>query len=108
MFSFADIVVNGNQLTLRQITEPLSNSSSATAANPYPFGTDINGNRLNDPIPDTVFGPITQTEISAPAPGPSALLDAFSLTKPELDWSSPLLTKFQSAIGSIICWPSQG
>jgi len=85
VFSFADIVVNGNQLTLRQITEPLSNSSSATAANPFPFGTDINGNRLNDPIPDTVFDPVTQTVISAPATGPSALLDAFSLTKPELD-----------------------
>src|SRR5579871_6622675 len=45
LFSFADIVVNNNELTLYQISEPLSNSSSATAANPFPFGTDINGNR---------------------------------------------------------------
>ena len=85
VFSFADIVVNGNQLTLRQITEPLTNSSSATPANPFPFGTDINGNRLNDPIADTVFDPLTRTVISPPAVGTPALLDAFTLTKPELD-----------------------
>jgi hypothetical protein len=85
VFSFADIVVNGNQLTLRQITEPLTNSSSATPANPFPFGTDINGNRLNDPIPDTVFDPVIRTVISPPAVGTPALLDAFSLTKPELE-----------------------
>jgi hypothetical protein len=84
VFSFADIVVDGNQLTLRQITEPLTNSSSATAANPFPFGTDINGNRLNDPIPDTVFDPVTRTVISPPGVGTPALLDAFTLTKPEL------------------------
>jgi hypothetical protein len=84
VFSFGDVVVNGNQLTLRQITEPLTDSSSATPANPFPFGTDIKGNRLNDPIPDTVFDPVTRTVISPPATGTPALLDAFSVTKLEL------------------------
>jgi len=84
VFSFADIVVDDNELTLYQISEPLSNTSSATAANPYPFGTDINGNRLNDPIPDTVFDPTTLTVISPPAVGPSALLDKIKIDKPDL------------------------
>ena len=84
LFSFADIVVNDNELTLYQISEPLSNSSSATAGNPYPFGTDINGNRVNDPIPDTVFDPTTLTVISPPAMGPSTLLDKISIDKPDL------------------------
>jgi hypothetical protein len=84
VFSFADITVNGNELMLRQITEPLSNSSSATPANPYPFGTDINGNRLNDPIPDTIFNPATLSVVSPPAVGTPALLDAFTVTKPDL------------------------
>ena len=85
VFSFGDVVVNGNQLTLRQISEPLSNASSATVANPYPFGTDINGNRLNDPIPDTVFDPVTRSVVSPPATGTPALLDAFTVTKPSLE-----------------------
>jgi hypothetical protein len=85
VFSFADIVVNDNELSLYQISEPLSNGSSATPANPYPFGTDINGKRLNDPIPDTVFDPATLTVISAPATGPSALLDKITIDKPDLE-----------------------
>jgi uncharacterized repeat protein (TIGR01451 family) len=95
VFSFADVVVDGNHLTLRQVSEPLSNSSSATAANPYPFGTDINGQRLNDPIPDTVVDPATGSVISSPGAGTSVLLDAFTVTKPnvedsvEADLSSP-------------------
>jgi hypothetical protein len=84
VFSFADIVVNNNQLTLYQISEPLSGASSATPANPLPFGTDINGSRLNDPIPDTVFDPATLTVISPPASGPSALLDKLTVQKPDL------------------------
>jgi uncharacterized repeat protein (TIGR01451 family) len=84
VFSFADIIVNDNELTLYQISEPLSNTSSATAANPYPFGTDINGNRLNDPIADTVFDPTTLTVISPPAVGSSALLDKIKIDKPDL------------------------
>jgi uncharacterized repeat protein (TIGR01451 family) len=95
VFSFADVVVDGNHLTSRQVSEPLSDSSSATAANPYPFGTDINGQRLNDPIPDTVVDPATGSAISSPAAGTSVLLDAFTVTKPnvedsvEADLSSP-------------------
>jgi uncharacterized repeat protein (TIGR01451 family) len=84
VFSFADIVVNDNELTLYQISEPLSNTSSATQSNPFPFGTDINGKRLNDPIPDTVFDPATLTVISPPATGPSALLDKITINKPDL------------------------
>jgi hypothetical protein len=84
VFSFADIVVNDNKLTLYQISEPLSNASSATSSIPYPFGTDVNGSRLNDPIPDTVFDPTTLTVISAPASGPSALLDKITIEKPDL------------------------
>jgi hypothetical protein len=84
VFSFADVVVNDNELNLYQISEPLSNASSATQTNPYPFGTDINGGRLNDPIPDTVFDPATLTVISPPATGPSALLDKVTITKPDL------------------------
>jgi hypothetical protein len=85
VFSFADVVVNDNKLTLYQITEPLTNSSSATASNPLPFGTDIDGKRLNDPIPDTVFDPATRRVISPPAVGTPALLDKLTLTKPDLD-----------------------
>jgi hypothetical protein len=85
VFSFADITVDDNSLTLYQISEPLSNSSSATAANPLPFGTDMNGNRLNDPIPDTVIDPVTGNVTSPPATGTSALLDKITVVKPELD-----------------------
>jgi hypothetical protein len=85
VFSFADIKVSGNRLTLRQISEPLSGSSSATAANLYPFGTDLNGKRLNDPIPDTVFDPATRSVISAPEIGTTALLDAFTLARPDVE-----------------------
>lgn len=85
VFSFADIVVEDNQLTLYQISEPLSNTSSATPSNPFPFGVDINGNRLNDPIPDTIVDPATGIVISPPAFGPSALLDKVTLTKPNLE-----------------------
>jgi uncharacterized repeat protein (TIGR01451 family) len=84
VFSFADIVVNDNQLTLYQITEPLTNSSSATPSTPFPFGTDINGNRLNDPIPDTIFDPATETVLSAPAVGTPALLDKITIGKPDV------------------------
>ena len=85
VFSFADVVVEDNQLTLYQITEPLTNNSSATQSSPFPFGTDIHGNRLNDPIPDTVFDPATETVISAPAVGTPALLDKITISKPDLD-----------------------
>jgi hypothetical protein len=85
VFSFADIVVHDNQLMLYQISEPLTKSSSATPSNPYPYGTDIHENRLNDPIPDTVFDPATETVISTPAVGTPALLDKITISKPDLD-----------------------
>jgi uncharacterized repeat protein (TIGR01451 family) len=71
-------------MTLYQISEPLSNSSSATPGNPAPFGTDINGIPLNDPIPDTVLDAATGSLLSTPANGPSALLDQWTITKPDV------------------------
>src|SRR5262249_6212862 len=58
IFSFADVVVNNNVLTLYQISEPLTDTSSGMPQNPAPFGRDYQGNPLNDPIPDTVFDPV--------------------------------------------------
>jgi uncharacterized repeat protein (TIGR01451 family) len=84
VFSFADVIVRDNKLTLYQITEPLTSSSSANSSNPAPFGTDVNGTPLNDPIPDTLVDPATGNVVSAPATGPSALLDKFVVTKPDL------------------------
>ena len=85
VFSFGDVVVDHNKLTLYQISEPLQSTSSATAADPAPFGTDINGKPLNDPIPDTQVDPSTGLVTSAPATGSSALLDAWSVVKPEVN-----------------------
>jgi hypothetical protein len=84
VFSFADVVVNDNKLTLYQITEPLTSSSSATSSDPTPFGTDVNGAPLNDPIADTLVDPRTGNVVSAPATGAPALLDRFEVTKPDL------------------------
>jgi len=85
VFSFADVVVTGNSLTLYQISEPLLTSSSATPSNPAPFGTDVNGAPLNDPIPDVLVDPATGNVVTPPADGPSALLDEFTVTKPDLE-----------------------
>jgi uncharacterized repeat protein (TIGR01451 family) len=85
LFSFADIVMKDNKLTLYQISEPLLSTSSASSANPAPFGTDVDGNPVNDPIPDTLIDPATGDVVSPPADGPSALLDKFVVTKPTLD-----------------------
>jgi hypothetical protein len=84
IFSFGDVLVDHNKLTLYQISEPLLPTSSATSADPAPYGTDINGEALNDPIPDTQVDPATGQVISAPANGPSALLDKWTITKPEV------------------------
>jgi len=84
VFSFADVIVRGNKLTLYQITEPLTSSSSATPSSPAPFGTDVNGAPLNDPIPDTLVDPATGNVVTAPVTGASALLDKFVVTKPDL------------------------
>jgi uncharacterized repeat protein (TIGR01451 family) len=84
VFSFGDVLVRGNKLTLYQITEPLQGNSSATASNPAPFGTDVNRAPLNDPIPDTLVDPAAGSVVSAPAVGQSALIDKFTVTKPDL------------------------
>jgi Calcineurin-like phosphoesterase/Domain of unknown function DUF11 len=87
IFSFADVVVKGNSLTLYQISEPLQNTSSATSTNPYPYGTDFYGNALNDPIPDTVLSAANGELISNPATGTPDLLDKFTVTKPDVSQS---------------------
>jgi uncharacterized repeat protein (TIGR01451 family) len=104
VFSFGDVVVDNNKLTLYQISEPLQQKSSATAANPAPFGTDINGKPVNDPIPDTQLDATSGQLLSTPATGPSALLDAWTVTKPEVagaviaKLSAPTLAKSGQAI----------
>src|SRR5215469_9680881 len=75
VFSFGHVLVNHNNLTLYQISEPLSGSSSATTSEPAPYGTDINGKPLKDPIPDTVLDATTGSLTSTPATGTSSLLD---------------------------------
>ncbi len=94
IFSFADVVVDDNKLSLYQISEPLRDTSSATPANPAPFGTDINNVAVNDPIPDTLIDPVTGQVVSAPAVGKPALLDAFTVTKPII--ADTLVTKLSA------------
>jgi hypothetical protein len=84
VFSFAQVVVRDDRMSLYQITEPLLSTSSATAQNPAPFGTDVDGRPLNDPIPDTLIDPATGALVSPPATGTSALLDEFTLSRPDL------------------------
>jgi hypothetical protein len=66
IFSFGDVQVDHNKLTLYQISEPLQSTSSASSADPAPYGTDINGQPLKDPIPDTQLSPANGQVISAP------------------------------------------
>ena len=87
IFSFGDVLVDHNKLSLYQISEPLLSTSSATTADPAPYGTDINGRPLNDPIPDTEINATNGQPISAPATGTPALLDAWTITKPEVGYS---------------------
>jgi hypothetical protein len=84
VFSFGHVVVADNKLTLFQISEPLQTTSSATPTNPAPYGTDISGHPLNDPIPDTMVDPATGLVVSQPSIGPSVLLDKWTITKPEV------------------------
>ncbi|HEX4544290.1 MAG TPA: metallophosphoesterase [Candidatus Acidoferrum sp.] len=106
VFSFADIIVEGNKLNLYQVTEPLQSTSSATASNPAPFGTDVNGTPLNDPIPDTLVDPLTGNVVSVPATGPSALLDKFTMTKPDLGNNQD--GNSQGGLTAQLSAPSQG
>ena len=87
VFSFGHVVVDHNKLTLYQVSEPLQSTSSATSADPAPYGTDIHGHPVNDPIPDTEVDPSTGEVVSSPATGPSALLDKWTITKPQLSSS---------------------
>src|SRR5215471_19989004 len=73
IFSFADVVVSGNSLTLYQISEPLLSTSSASAANSYPYGMDFFGKAINDPVPDTVLDGQTGAVITQAPDGASAL-----------------------------------
>jgi hypothetical protein len=106
VFSFGDVLVRGNSLTLYQISEPLQSSSSASASNPAPFGTDVNGSPLNDPIPDTLVDPATGNVVTTPATGQSALLDRFTMTKPDIEdgVSVHIDGPQQSAAGSTITY----
>jgi hypothetical protein len=84
LFSFAHITVDDNQLTLYQISEPLSARSSANASNPAPFGRDYRGTPVNDPLPDTVFDPVSRTVVSGAGDGAPALLDKLGVMKPDI------------------------
>jgi len=85
VFSFGDVIVDRNKLTLYQISEPLQTTSSATSADPAPYGRDINGVPLNDPIPDTEVDPAAGLVVSSRATGTSALLDKWTITKQDID-----------------------
>ena len=102
VFSFGHVLVNGSNLTLYQITEPLTGSSSGTPSEPAPYGTDINGKPLNDPIADTVLSATTGSLLSPPATGTSALLDQWTITKPDVSSSVHVsVSAPDSAVGAI-------
>jgi uncharacterized repeat protein (TIGR01451 family) len=82
LFSFGDVQVNGNSMTLYQISEPLQSGVHSGL-----YGTDVNGNSVNDPIADTVLNGTTGSLVSTPATGTSALLDAWTITKPSVSGS---------------------
>ena len=84
VFSFGQALVDGNDFTFYQISEPLLATSSATDDNPTPYGTDVHGRAINDPIPDTLVDPVTGEVVTPPAEGPSAVLDAIKVTRPDL------------------------
>jgi hypothetical protein len=111
IFSFGDVLVDHNQLTLYQLSEPLQSTSSATSADPAPYGTDINGQQLNDPIPDTQLDPATGQVISAPANGTSACWisgrsPSLNSTIPSLP-NSPLPARSRQAKPSPLPFPSE-
>jgi hypothetical protein len=84
VFSFAQVVVQDDELTLYQISEPLQDVSTATPAIPAPFGTDLHGLPLKNPIPDTLLDPVTGDLVSTPAVGTPSLLDKVTLSKADL------------------------
>ncbi len=106
VFSFADVVINENKMSLYQISEPLQAISSATSSNATPFGTDFNNAPLNDPIPDTLINPITGLAVSDAAIGKPALLDAFTITKPMIAKDLKIKLSAPSAVkaGSVLSY----
>ncbi len=82
VFSFGQAVVRDNEITFFQISEPLTTMSTATADIPAPFGTDLHGKPLMNPIPDTMIDTKTGDLVTPPATGTPALLDRFRVTKP--------------------------
>jgi uncharacterized repeat protein (TIGR01451 family) len=99
IFSFAHVTVDDNTLKLLQISEPLGPTSSATAQNPAPFGTDYTGAPVNDPLPNTVFDPVARTVVSSAGSGVPALLDTLTVTKPDISSRASLtVTASPSAV----------
>ena len=84
VFSFGDVVVDGNSLTHYQISEPLQSVSSGKPGDRYPYGMDVDGHQLKDPLPETLIDPTTGKVVTRPAVGTPALLDKFTVTKPEI------------------------
>jgi Calcineurin-like phosphoesterase len=85
IFSFGHIVVDGNELTHYQISEPLLPKSSASGSTPAPYGRDYYGQAIKDPIPDTVFDPATGQLVAITPDGTPDLLDKWTIEKPDLD-----------------------
>ena len=96
VFSFGDVVVDKNSLTHYQISEPLQGVSSAKPGNHYPYGTDIDGHQLKDPIPVTLLDPKTGKVVTQPAVGTPALLDKFTITKPDI--TKQLVVQYTSPV----------
>jgi hypothetical protein len=104
VFSFGHVVVADNKLTLFQISEPLQSTSSATTTNPAPFGTDVNGHPVNDPIPDTMIDPATGQVVSAPANGTPVLLDKWTIMKPDVRSEASITIAAPEMTGSEIVY----
>ncbi len=86
VFSFGHIVVNGNKLTHYQISEPLLRRRRLRAPTRPLTGSTITAMPLKDPIPDTVVNPATgQIAAAASQDGSPALLDKWTIEKPDLD-----------------------
>jgi hypothetical protein len=85
VFSFGELIVANNRLTLYQISEPLGGRFSGTPAHPAPYGVDFHGKALNDPLPETQIDPTTARIISPQnEEGSPVVLDRWSIEKPNL------------------------
>lgn len=87
LFSFAHVEVNGDELALYQISEPLSATASTA------FGTDWQGQFVNAPLADTTIdqtlalalpGTALPATVQAAGSGQPALLDKFVVTRPDV------------------------